>query len=66
MFGSARDVYKNVLSQAIDAVVSIDENNCITFFNRAAEQFWGYSEKEVLGKNVKMLVPLHLQPNHDE
>ncbi len=65
MFGSARDVYKNVLSQAIDAVVSIDENNCITFFNRAAEKFWGYSEKEVLGKNVKMLVPQQIQADHD-
>ncbi|GAB5382439.1 MAG: hypothetical protein Alis3KO_08550 [Aliiglaciecola sp.] len=54
-----------VLEQAIDAVVSIDHNNNVTFFNRAAEQLWGYKRAEVLGKNVKMLVPMAIQSNHD-
>lgn len=53
------------LEQALDAVVSIDESNCVTFFNAAAERLWGYSREEVLGKNVKMLVPKQIQGNHD-
>lgn len=32
------NVYKQVLSQALDAVVSIDEKNLVTFFNDAAER----------------------------
>ncbi|MEO0974144.1 MAG: PAS domain S-box protein, partial [Pseudomonadota bacterium] len=54
-----------VLYQAIDAVVSIDEENCVTFFNPAAEALWGYDADEVIGKNVKMLVPKIHQKKHD-
>ncbi|GLS04872.1 hypothetical protein GCM10007860_20200 [Chitiniphilus shinanonensis] len=60
------DHLREVLEQAIDAVVSIDSNNNVTFFNAAAERLWGYSRQEVLGHNVKMLVPRGIQPNHDE
>ena len=52
----SNNIYQQVLAQAIDAVVSIDENNLITFFNQASEKLWGYDKQEVLGKNVKMLV----------
>ncbi|KPQ29122.1 MAG: methyl-accepting chemotaxis sensory transducer with Pas/Pac sensor [Marinobacter excellens HL-55] len=57
---------QSVLEQCLDAVVSIDENNKVTFFNAAAERLWGYSRKEVLGNNVKMLVPSDIQQHHDE
>ncbi|MDX1587776.1 MAG: PAS domain S-box protein [Oleiphilaceae bacterium] len=56
---------QEVLEQALDAVVSIDTHNNVTFFNRAAEQLWGFERSEVLGKNVKMLVPHDIQPRHD-
>ena len=64
-FQSGGDKQNQILEQAIDAVVSIDENNNVTFFNAAAERLWGYSKYEVLGKNVKMLVPRDIQANHD-
>ncbi|MBT0584840.1 PAS domain S-box protein [Alteromonas oceanisediminis] len=53
------------LEQCIDAVVSIDENNLVTFFNRAAEQLWAVSRDKVIGNNVKMLVPQMIQAQHD-
>ena len=62
---NAREQINQTLEQTIDAVVTIDARNNVTFFNKAAEQLWGYSRDEVLGKNVKMLVPVQLQPNHD-
>lgn len=37
----------------------------MTFFNAAAEKLWGYHRDEVLGQNVKMLVPQEIQPHHD-
>lgn len=61
----ARETINQTLEQAVDAVVTIDENNNITFFNRAAEKLWGYSRNEVIGNNVKMLVPAEIKPNHD-
>lgn len=61
-----REILNQTLEQALDAVVSINERNNITFFNRAAESLWGYSRQEVLGKNVKMLVPDMIQSQHDK
>ncbi|BCO20390.1 hypothetical protein KUC3_32470 [Alteromonas sp. KC3] len=62
----AQDRIDQTLEQCIDAVVSIDENNCVTFFNKAAEILWGYPREEVLTKNVKLLVPQDIQRNHDQ
>lgn len=65
LFNRQKDHLKQILDQAIDGVVSIDHNNNISYFNRAAEKLWGYRSDEVLGKNVKMLIPDQFQPNHD-
>ena len=62
---TAREMITQTLEQALDAVVVIDENNAVTFFNGAAEQLWGYDRSEVLGRNVKMLVPGFMQSKHD-
>lgn len=60
-----RETIFQTLEQALDAVVTIDEKNNITFYNPAAERLWGYSQQEVLGKNVSMLVPHAIQSRHD-
>ncbi|MEO0412477.1 MAG: PAS domain S-box protein [Pseudomonadota bacterium] len=60
-----REEIQQTLEQAIDAVVKIDENNIVTFFNKAAETLWGYPRDEVVGQNVKMLVPEEMQAHHD-
>lgn len=61
----ANEETRQTLEQAIDGVVKIDENNIVTFFNKAAENLWGLERSEVIGKNVKMLVPRDIQANHD-
>ena len=65
LFKNKSNHLKQILDQAIDGVVSIDENNNIVYFNPAAEKLWGYQASEVLGRNVKMLIPDSIQPNHD-
>ena len=66
MFGFFGDsAEKQALEQSIIAIVSIDQQNNVTFFNRAAEQLWGYPRNEVLGQNVSKLVPSNLRSNHD-
>ncbi|GGD10474.1 PAS domain S-box protein [Halopseudomonas salina] len=61
-----RESIRQILEQSIDAVVSIDELNCVTFYNAAAERLWGYAAGEVIGKNVRMLVPRVIQHQHDD
>lgn len=54
-----------MLEQAVDAVITIDSENQITFFNAAAEELWGYERSEVIGKNVSLLVPSEIRSQHD-
>ncbi len=60
------NMFRQALECAIDAVVLIDTDNNVFFFNSAAERLWGYSADEVIGNNVKMLVPAEHRPNHDQ
>lgn len=55
-----------IMDNAVDGIVTIDETGCIESFNRAAEDIFGYAASEVLGKNVKKLVPKHHQTHLDE
>jgi diguanylate cyclase (GGDEF)-like protein/PAS domain S-box-containing protein len=55
-----------VLEQALDAVVIIDEANRVTVFNAAAERLWGWHRDEVLGRDVRFLVPERLRARHDD
>ncbi|WP_261893876.1 EAL domain-containing protein [Vibrio cyclitrophicus] len=59
------NVFTQTLEQAVDGVVVIDSKNNIMLFNSAAEKLWGYNKDEVLGENVKILVPDDIKPHHD-
>lgn len=56
----------HTLEQALDAVVVIDHNNNVTFYNDASEKLWGFTREEVMGKNVNILVPMAHKANHDQ
>ncbi|GCE78932.1 EAL domain-containing protein [Komagataeibacter oboediens] len=55
----------DMLEQARDGVIIIDDRNCIVFFNHAAEKLWEYTADEVMGRNVKCLVPTEYRSQHD-
>lgn len=59
------DLFKSMLMTAADAVVTIDDNKNVIFWNDAAEKLWGYTSKETLGKNIKNFVPKENQKPHD-
>jgi len=46
---------EKTLEGAHDAILTINQDGIVEFFNRASENLWGYSRKDVLGNNVKML-----------
>lgn len=54
------------LEQTILGVVLIDENNTVTFFNKAAEGLWHCVRQDVIGRNVNILVPRNIRSTHDD
>ncbi|SIQ56533.1 PAS domain S-box-containing protein [Aromatoleum tolulyticum] len=63
---AARARFAGILEIAADAIVSIDEAQRITLFNRGAEKVFGYRAEEVLGQPVEMLVPERYRARHRE
>jgi len=49
----------------MDGIITISESGEIKGFNPAAEQIFGYLQQEVLGNNVKMLMPEPDRNRHD-
>lgn len=55
----------SILSTVPDAIVTIDENGTIESFSEAASRQFGYEPAEVIGHNVKMLMPSPYREEHD-
>jgi PAS domain S-box-containing protein len=53
-----------VIGSAMDAVITVDENQRITLFNPAAEQMFGYSTELMLGRPLDRLVPERYRATH--
>jgi len=53
-----------LVDSAMDAIVTIDDAQRITLFNPAAEKMFGYSQAEMLGKPLDVLIPESLRRQH--
>lgn len=54
-----------VLNNLIEGIITINEYGVIATFNSAAERIFGYTEDEVLDKNVSMLMPVPYRDAYD-
>jgi PAS domain S-box-containing protein len=54
-----------VLSNVLDGIISINEDRIVETFNCAAERIFGYRADEVIGRNVRMLMPEPYRSEHD-
>src|SRR3990167_9650545 len=63
-FGGVEDLHA-LIDTVPDAMVVIDERGRITSFNKGAERMFGYSEGDILGENVSMLMPSPDREEHD-
>jgi two-component system sensor kinase FixL len=62
----AREAHlKSILETVPDAMIVIDERGSMQSFSVAAERLFGYRQDEVIGRNVKMLMPSPYREQHD-
>ena len=62
---SMQDSLNGILDNVYEAILTIDEVGTIQSFNKAAERIFGYGSTEVMGSNVKMLMPSPYIDEHD-
>jgi two-component system sensor kinase FixL len=56
---------RSILDTVPDAIIVIDTNGVIQSFSPAAERLFGYPSGEVIGQNVKLLMPTPYREAHD-
>lgn len=55
----------SILNTVPDAIIVIDKAGLIQSFSPAAERLFGWQAQEVIGRNVKMLMPSPYREGHD-
>jgi two-component system, LuxR family, sensor kinase FixL len=58
-------ILQTVYDTSPDAIIVIDEKARVCSFNKMAEKLFDYSSEEVLGQNIKMLMPPYFAHQHD-
>ncbi len=62
----AREAHlQSILDTVPDAMIVIDERGLIQSFSSAAERLFAYTADEVIGQNIKLLMPSPYRENHD-
>jgi len=58
--------FKAIADTANDAIVSTDKTGNITYFNKAAQNIFGYSTVEAVGKPIAILMPEQFRGQHNQ
>lgn len=54
-----------IIDNVVDGIITINDRGTIESFNPAARRIFGYSNAQVIGQNVKMLMPEPYHSEHD-
>lgn len=62
----AEERMQSVVDHVVDGIITIDHRGKVESFNPAAEKLFGYAGKEMIGRNVKYLMPEPYHSQHDD
>ena len=57
---------KAIVETAVDGIITIDENGFVASVNPAVEKMFGYSARELIGRNLSMLMAEPYRSEHDD
>ena len=63
---AADEHVRAIMDNVADGIITINTDGIVETYNAAAEKLFGYSATEVIGNNVKMLMPEPFYSHHDE
>lgn len=58
--------FQKIVMEAADAVIVIDKDQRLVFFNPAAEKLFGHSRDDILGQELGLLIPPEFRGQHAE
>ncbi|SNY53342.1 PAS domain S-box-containing protein/diguanylate cyclase (GGDEF) domain-containing protein [Arsukibacterium tuosuense] len=58
-------LHNALFDAAVDGIITINKTGIIDSFNKAAERLFGYMKEEVIGQNIKVLMPSPYREAHD-
>ena len=59
------NVFKHITERLVEGVIVIDSNANIHITNKAVESMFGYTNEELVGRNIKCLMPEKYAQEHD-
>ena len=61
---TTRERAENILEGAADAIISVNEDQNIISFNKAAEEIFGYKKGEAIGMQLELMLPKDVRNEH--
>ncbi|MBM4146812.1 MAG: diguanylate cyclase [Nitrospira sp.] len=60
----SEEKFRNIAQTAVDAFILAERNGNVIFWNKSAERIFGYTEEEILGRPLTMLMPEQYRQAH--
>ena len=57
--------FSGILAIAADAIITVDHTQRIIHFNRGAEEIFGYTAADAIGRHLALLIPARYRAVHD-
>ncbi len=61
-----QEINAGIIHSATDGLITIDEKHRVIGYNRGAEEIFGFPRKEVLGQDLKVILPPYIKEVHGQ